>query len=193
LNGFGLELNIDMKPIVIWLTGLSGSGKTTIAKALYDKCIFQCKTGLLDGDDIRNYFIENKQRVYGFSVDERKQFINNVVYMARNMIEFQGVKIVIIALISPLKEMRDNARSIITKYCDAKFVEVYLDTPLEICEQRDPKGLYKKARAGEIKNFTGIDSIYERAINAEVIIPFNNSIEESVNIIYNTIKDLNNF
>jgi len=178
----------------IWITGLSGSGKTTTALALRDYLVNKNnKVGLLDGDEIRKYLQENKERVYGFSLKDRKQFVNNVVYIARNMFEFQNVDIVIIALISPLKEMRDNARSILTKYCDANFIEVYMDTPLEICEKRDPKGLYKKARAGEIKNFTGIDSIYERAINAEVIIPFNNSIEESVNIIYNTIKDLNNF
>lgn len=182
-----------MKPTVVWITGLSGAGKTTVAKALYEKCIFQCKTGFLDGDNIRNYFEENKGRVYGFSIEERKQFVNNVVYMARNMIEFQATKIVIVALISPLREMRDSARDILTKYCDARFIEVFMDTPLEICEQRDPKGLYKKVRAGEIKDFTGIDSPYEASEWPEIRIHPRSTlfgemtVERAVNIIYNTI------
>ena len=164
-----------MKPIVIWLTGLSGAGKTTVAKALETRLKNEnLKVSILDGDAVRNYLIENKGKVYGYSLEERKQFVNNVIYMARNQLEFQKTDVVIVAMISPLQSMRNNARDILTKYCDANFIEVYIDTPLEICEQRDPKGLYKKARAGEIKNFTGIDSIYERAINAEVIIPFNN-------------------
>jgi adenylylsulfate kinase-like enzyme len=106
--------------------------------------------------------------------------------MSKNMITFQKAKLVIVAMISPLQSMRNNARKILKDYCNANFVEVYLDTPLEICEQRDPKGLYKKARAGEIKNFTGIDSIYEPATHAEVIIPFNYTVDQAVDIIYNT-------
>jgi adenylyl-sulfate kinase len=190
LSGFGLGLNINMKPIVIWLTGLSGSGKTTVAKALETRLKNEnLKVSILDGDAVRNYLIENKGKVYGYSLEERKQFVNNVIYMARNQLEFQKTDVVIVAMISPLQSMRNNARDILTKYCDANFIEVYMDTPLEICEQRDSKGLYKKARAGEIKNFTGIDSIYERSINAEAIIPFNISVEESVDIIYNTIHE----
>jgi adenylyl-sulfate kinase len=177
-----------MKPIVVWLTGLSGAGKTTIANALYQKCIFQCKTGLLDGDVIRKYLEENKVKNYGSSLEDRKQFVNNVVYIARNMIEFQATKIVIVALISPLKEMRDTARDILTKYSSAQFIEVFVDTPLEICEQRDPKGLYKKARAGEIKEFTGIDSPYEAPLHPEVIIASSEmTVERAVDIIYNRI------
>jgi adenylyl-sulfate kinase len=149
-------------PTVVWITGLSGSGKTTTGKCLYDILkTNNVKVAFLDGDDMRKYLEENKQRIYGYSLEERKQFVNNVVYMARNIIEFQGAEVVIVALISPLKKMRDNARDIFEKYSNAKFIEVYLDTPLEICEERDPKGLYKKVRAGEIKNFTGIDSPYE--------------------------------
>jgi adenylyl-sulfate kinase len=178
-----------MKPTVVWITGLSGAGKTTVATALYDKCIHQYKTSLLDGDEIRKHLQENKGRVYGFSIEERRQFVNNVVYMARNMIEFQATEIVIVALISPLKEMRDNARHILTKYSNANFIEVYLDVPVDICEHRDPKGLYAKARAGEIKNFTGIDSIYEPANNAEVVIPFNYTVEHATEMVYNAIYD----
>lgn len=195
MNGFGLELNTNMKRTVIWITGLSGSGKTTIADALYDKCVSQYKTGLLDGDKMREYFIENKQKTYGYSLEDRKQFVNNVIYMARNMFEFQKTEIVIIALISPLREMRDNARDMLEKYCKVNFIEVHMDTPLEVCEQRDPKGLYKKARAGEIKDFTGIDSPYEVPIFPEVRIHPRSTlfgemtIEKAVNIIYNRINE----
>lgn len=182
-----------MKTTVVWITGLSGAGKTTIAKALYEKCIFQYKTGLLDGDDIRKYLEENKERKYGYSLEDRKQFVNNVVYIARNMIEFQSTKVIIVALISPLKEMRDNARHIFEQYSDARFIEVFLDTPLEICEERDPKGLYKKARAGEIKEFTGIDSPYEAPKFPEIRIHPRSTaygemtVERAVDIIYNQI------
>jgi adenylyl-sulfate kinase len=184
-----------MKPTVVWLTGLSGAGKTTVANALYDKCIFQYKTGLLDGDVIRKYLEENKVKKYGFSLEDRKQFVNNVVYIARNMIEFQATKVVIVALISPLKEMRDNARHMFEKYSNARFIEVYMDTPLEICEERDPKGLYKKARAGEIKDFTGIDSPYQAPEFPEIRIHPRSTlfgemtIERAVRIIYDKISN----
>ena len=184
-----------MKKTVIWLTGLSGSGKSTTALALKDYLVNKDnKVELLDGDEIRKYFKENKEKVYGFSLEDRKQFVNSVVYIARNMLEFQNVDVVIIALISPLREMRDNARHIFETYSNARFVEVYLDTPLEICEERDPKGLYKKARAGEIKDFTGIDSPYETPINPEVWLPNKSSywgkkltVDKSVDVIYNHI------
>jgi len=184
-----------MKTTVVWITGLSGAGKTTIAKALYDKCIFQYKTGLLDGDEIRKYLEENKVRKYGYSLEDRKQFVNNVVYIARNMIEFQATKVVIVALISPLREMRDNARHILEQYSDARFIEVFLDTSLEICEQRDPKGLYKKARAGEIKEFTGIDSPYEPPewpdirLHPRSTLFGEMTVERAVDIIFRKIND----
>ena len=189
-----------MKPTVIWITGLSGAGKTTIALALKDYLVKKnLKVGLLDGDVVRKYLQENKERVYGFSLEDRNQFVNNVIYIARNMLEFQNVDIVIIALISPLREMRDNARDIFTKYSGARFIEVFMDTPLETCEQRDPKGLYKKARAGEIKDFTGIDSPYEVPEFPEVRIHPRSAlrstlfgemtVDRAVEIIYNFIHD----
>lgn len=185
-----------MKPTIVWITGLSGAGKSTIALALRDYLVEKNnKVGLLDGDEVRKYLKENKERVYGFSIEERKQFVNNVVYIGRNMIEFQNVDIVIIALISPLREMRDNARAIFEKYSNAKFIEVFMDTPLEICEERDPKGLYKKARAGEIKDFTGIDSPYEASEFPEVRIHPRSTlfgemtVAKAVDIIYNRIKE----
>lgn len=181
-------------PTVIWITGLSGSGKTTTGKRLYDvlKTNYD-KVAFLDGDDVRKYLIENKGKAYGYSIEDRKQFVSNVVYIARNMIEFQNAKVVIIALISPLREMRDNARNIFTKYSNANFIEVYMDTPLRTCEQRDPKGLYKKARAGEIKDFTGIDSPYEVPEFPEVRIHPRTTlfgdmtVDRAVGIIYNSI------
>jgi adenylyl-sulfate kinase len=185
-----------MKPTVIWLTGLSGSGKSTTALALKDCLVNKNNNvGLLDGDEVRKYLKENKERVYGFSLEDRKQFVNNVIYIARNMFEFQNVDVVIIALISPLKEMRDNARDIFEKYSNANFVEVYMDTPLEICEQRDPKGLYKKARLGEIKDFTGIDSPYETPYFPEVRIHPRSTlfgemtVDRAVKIIYSRIYE----
>lgn len=183
-------------PTVVWLTGLSGSGKTTTGKCLYDILkTNDVKVGFLDGDDVRKYLIENKGKNYGFSLDDRKQFVNNVVYMARNMIEFQGAELVIIALISPLREMRDNARHIFEAYSKARFIEVYMDTPLHTCEQRDPKGLYKKARAGELKDFTGIDSPYEAPefpevrINPRSTLFGEMTVDRSVNIIYSHIHE----
>jgi adenylylsulfate kinase len=105
------------------------------------------------------------------------------------MVEFQKVDIAIVAMISPLQSMRDNARKILTSYSGVKFIEVYLDTSLEICEQRDPKGLYEKARAGEIREFTGISSPYEPALNAEIIIPAVYPVDYSVKQIYNKIHE----
>jgi adenylyl-sulfate kinase len=180
-------------PTIIWITGLSGSGKTIVGESLYKVLNLNgCKVGFLDGDEIRKYLHENKERTYGFSMEDRKQFVNNVIYIARNMIEFQKTEVVIIALISPLKEMRDNARDIFKKYSNANFVEVYMDTPIEICEQRDPKGLYKKARAGEIKDFTGIDSAYEIPKHPEIKIHPRTTlgeitIDKAVKMIYNHI------
>jgi len=180
-----------MKPTVVWITGLSGAGKTTIANALYEKCIFQFRTGLVDGDAIRAQHDKPK----GFDMKSRERVVSEAVYMSKNMITFQKAKLVIVAMISPLQSMRNNAREILTKYCDANFIEVFLDTPLEICEERDPKGLYKKARAGEIKDFTGIDSPYEAPEFPEVRIHPKSTlfgemtVERAVDIIYNRIHN----
>jgi adenylyl-sulfate kinase len=146
-----------MKKTVVWITGLSGSGKTTTANALYEKCKDQYKVGIVDGDIIRS----KHDKPIEFDIKAREKVVNEAIYCAKNMLTFQNADIVIVAMISPLRSMRDNARDILEKYCDAKFIEVYMDTPIEICEERDPKGLYKKVRAGEIKDFTGIDSPYE--------------------------------
>lgn len=182
---------MSMKPTVIWITGLSGAGKTTTANALKDLLKEKgYKVGAVDGDDVRRL----AEKPIGFSMMDRILNNNIAVYSARNMFEFQKAEIVIVSLISPLKEMRDNARDILTKYSKARFIEVYMDTPLEICEQRDPKGLYKKARAGEIKDFTGIDSPYQVPEFPEVRIHPRSTlfgemtVDRAVNIIYNRIQ-----
>jgi len=181
-----------MKPIVIWLTGLSGSGKTTIAKRLYQFYDggTSTKAIIIDGDTLREESIEP----LGFSIEDRNYNVNKAIYYASNAIQFKNVQYVIVALISPLIEMRDRARHILTKYYNARFIEVHMDTPLEICEQRDPKGLYKKARAGEIKNFTGIDSPYESPVLPELrIYPRTTlgemTVDKTVDMIYNYIHN----
>jgi len=179
-----------MKQVVIWLTGLSGAGKTTISSALLDILKEKnLKVGVLDGDEVRSKIT----KVYGFSLEEREKFVSEVVYMARNMLEFQHTDAVIVSLISPLRSMRDSARDVLTKYSSAKFIEIFLDIPLEVCEERDVKGLYKKVRAGEIKEFTGIDSPYEVPLNPEILIPHvvqkEKTVEEIALSIYNAIYD----
>jgi adenylyl-sulfate kinase len=180
-----------MKPTVVWITGLSGAGKTTVANALYERCKDQYRTGIIDGDVIRARYEKPK----GFDIKSRERMVSEAVYMAKNMLVFQKADLVIVAMISPLKSMRDNARDILTKYCDANFIEVYMDTPLEICEERDAKGLYKKARAGEIKDFTGIDSPYEIPEFPEVLIHPRSTaygemtVDRATDIIYNRIHN----
>jgi adenylyl-sulfate kinase len=181
-----------MKPTVVWITGLSGAGKTTVANALYNKCIFQFRTGLIDGDALRASYDIPK----GFDMKSRQRMVSEAIYCAKNMLTFQKANLVIVAMISPLRSMRDEARDMLEKYASARFIEVYMDTPLRTCELRDPKGLYKKARAGEIKDFTGIDSPYEPPEFPEVRIHPRSTlfgemtVERARDIIYNTILDI---
>ena len=149
-------------PKCIWLTGLSGSGKSTLANALEVALTEQGKhTYLLDGDNVRHGLNKN----LGMSDQDRTENIRRVSEVAKLMVD-AGL-VVITAFISPFRADRDAARAL---FEDGEFVEVFADAPLEECEKRDPKGLYKKARAGEIKEFTGIDSPYEAPANAEVVI-----------------------
>ena len=147
------EVYLKQRGKVIWFTGLSGSGKTTLASAL-EKRLFELNyfCQILDGDNVRSGI--NKNLV--FTDEDRMENIRRIAEVSKLFMNC-GI-ILICAFISPTNEMRDMAREIIG---EDDFLEVFIDTPLEVCEQRDPKGLYKKARAGEIKNFTGISAPFE--------------------------------
>lgn len=149
-------------PCVVWFTGLSGSGKSTIANRV-EQQLYQLghHTYLLDGDNVRH----GLNRDLGFTEVDRVENIRRVGEVAKLMVD-AGL-IVLTAFISPFRTERQMARDLLT---DGEFLEVFVDVPLEIAEQRDPKGLYKKARRGELKNFTGIDSPYEAPENPELII-----------------------
>lgn len=164
--------SLNQKACVIWFTGLSGSGKSTIANALENELYTKgIKTYLLDGDNIR----DGLNKDLGFAEFDRIENIRRIGEVAKLFVE-AGI-IVLVAFISPFKNDRQIARSLVD--CD-EFVEVYMNTPLEMCEKRDPKGLYKKARAGVIKNFTGIDLPYEIPESPEVELKNTQlSIEES--------------
>lgn len=150
------------KSKVLWFTGLSGSGKSTIANLVEVGLMdLGLHTYLLDGDNVR--FGLNSD--LDFSDEGRKENIRRISEVAKLMAD-AGL-ITLTAFISPFIEDRNQARNIIG---DVEFVEVFIDTPIEICEQRDVKGLYKKARAGEIKNFTGIDSPYEAPLSPEILL-----------------------
>jgi len=150
----------NQKPCLLWYTGLSGSGKSTVANAV-DALLFArgCHTYLLDGDNVRHGLNGD----LGFSDDERIENIRRISEVSKLFVE-AGL-IVSTAFISPFASDRAMARGKLEK---REFIEVYIDTPIAICEQRDPKGLYKMARAGEIKDFTGIDSNYDIPLNAEI-------------------------
>jgi adenylylsulfate kinase len=144
---------------VLWFTGLSGSGKTTIAHEVEEKLLDAgVPVEILDGDVVR----ENLSKGLGFSEEDRNTNIRRIAFVA-HLLQRNGV-FVITAAISPYRAIRDEARAMIKD-----FIEIYADAPLEVCEERDPKGLYKKARAGEIKGFTGIDDPYEAPENPEVV------------------------
>jgi len=157
--------------IVIWLTGLSASGKTTIGKALVDKLTeVGHKVEHLDGDLVRKMFPGT-----GFSKEERDRHVKRIGYLSA-MLEKHNV-IVVASFISPYRE----ARAFVRTQCK-HFLEVYVSTPLAECEKRDPKGLYKKARKGEITNFTGISDPYEPPENPEIEIDTTGiSVENAVN------------
>ena len=141
---------------------MSGSGKSTVADLLEQKLYATGKrTYLLDGDNIRH----GLNRDLGFTDEDRVENIRRIAEVAKLMVD-AGL-IVITSFISPFRSERQMAREMME---DGEFVEIFVDTPLEICEERDPKGLYKKARAGQLKNFTGIDSDYEAPQAAELIL-----------------------
>jgi len=152
----------NQNPCVFWLTGLSGSGKSTLANLLEERLFNEgLHTYILDGDNIRSGL--NKD--LDFSNKDREENIRRISEVSKLFVE-AGI-IVIVAFISPFKKDRDFARTLVSKY---KFIEIFVDTPLSICENRDKKGLYQKARSGEIEFFTGITSPYESPVNPEVIV-----------------------
>ena len=171
----------NQKPVTIWLTGLSGSGKTTIAMLLEKKLTdIRNRSYVLDGDNLR--FGINKD--LGFSSVDRKENIRRVSEISSLM--NQAGLIVITSFISPYKKDRDMAKNVIG---DNNFLEVYIDTPISECEKRDPKGLYKKVRSGELKNFTGIDDLYEEPENPAIVIPtLDYQPEEATDLIINYLK-----
>jgi len=150
----------QQKPCLLWYTGLSGSGKSTVANAV-DALLFKlgCHSYLLDGDNVRHGLNGD----LGFSDESRIENIRRIGEVSKLFLD-AGL-IVSTAFISPFAQDRSSARA---KLETGEFIEVYIDTPIDICEQRDPKGLYKKARAGEIKDFTGIDSTYDVPENPEI-------------------------
>jgi len=168
---------------VIWFTGLSGSGKSTIALALerrlYSDGFF---TQLLDGDNVRTGISNN----LGFTKEDREENIRRIAEVSKLFCN-SGV-ICINSFVSPTIEIREKAKQIIEQ---DNFLEIFVNTPLEVCESRDVKGLYKKARKGEIKNFTGIDAPFQAPINPFLEIRTEHqTIEESVDIVYDTIIKL---
>ncbi len=149
---------MERRGVTIWFTGLSGAGKTTITKALADKLVqYNYPIELLDGDVVR----QNLTKGLGFSKEDRDENIRRIGFVA-NLLTRHGV-MVLVSAISPYRDMRQEVRGKI-----GNFVEVFVNAPLATCEARDVKGLYKKARAGEIKSFTGIDDPYEAPLNPEV-------------------------
>lgn len=146
----------------LWLTGLSGSGKSTVAVALEHALIQRgCLAYRLDGDNVRHGLNAN----LGFSAQDRQENIRRIGEVAKLFAD-AGI-ITISSFISPYQSDRDQVRTI-HEDAGLKFLEVFINTPIEVCESRDPKGLYKKARAGEIKGFTGIDDPYETPSNPEI-------------------------
>ena len=166
---------------VIWFTGLSGSGKTSIAHIVEDKLLEAgVPIEILDGDVVR----ENLSKGLGFSKEDRDTNIRRIAFVA-HLLQRNGV-FVITAAISPYASIREEARAMIKD-----FVEVYADAPLEVCEERDVKGLYAKARAGEIKGFTGIDDPYEAPGAPEVTCKTDEeSVEESAQKVIDKLLEL---
>jgi len=167
--------------VTVWFTGLSGAGKTTISRAV-DKELksYSYNVEILDGDVVR----QNLTKGLGFSKEDRDENIRRVGFVAGLLTRNQVI--VLVSAISPYQEIRQEVRERI-----GNFVEVYVNAPLEVCEQRDVKGLYKKARAGEIKNFTGIDDPYEPPLNPDVECRTDlESLEESVSKVLAKLREL---
>ncbi len=170
----------NQKGVTLWFTGLSGSGKSTIANEVeYQLNKKGFHTYLLDGDNVRHGLNND----LGFSESNRKENIRRISEVSKLFVD-AGL-ITLTAFISPFREDRERAKEII-----GDFIEIFIDTPFEECSKRDPKGLYKKAMNGEIKNFTGLDSPYEEPLSPDIHIQTTQSdIEESANIVVSYLKE----
>jgi len=171
---------------VVWLTGLSGAGKSTLANELERRLRARSvRTYLLDGDNVRH----GLNRDLGFSTEDRVENIRRVAEVSKLMVD-AGL-VVITAFISPFRAERQMARDLMA---DGEFIEVFVDTPLVVAEKRDPKGLYRKARRGELKHFTGIDSPYETPENPEIVIDTTSmSVQESADSLYQMLNTMRFF
>ncbi|PTF74692.1 adenylyl-sulfate kinase [Staphylococcus chromogenes] len=175
------QVRHNHKSAILWFTGLSGSGKSTISVAL-EKALFErgLNTYRLDGDNVRHGLNNN----LGFSPEDRKENIRRIAEVSKLMVD-AGL-ITLTAFISPYKADRDRAREIVE---DGEFIEIYTKASVEACEKRDPKGLYQKARTGEIPEFTGISAPYEAPEQPEIVIDTEEtSIEEAVLQILNYLE-----
>jgi adenylylsulfate kinase len=170
------------KPCILWFTGLSGSGKSTVANAVESRLIeLEKHTYLLDGDNIRM----GLNKGLTFSDEDRVENIRRIGEVSKLFVD--AGTIVLTAFISPFQKERDVVRDLVN---EGEFIEVFIDTPLAICESRDPKGLYEKARKGEIPNFTGISSPYEAPVKPEIHVKTENlSIDESAGQIVNYLEE----
>ncbi len=170
------------KSAILWFTGLSGSGKSTVAHKVEERLFERgIHTYVLDGDNIRTGL--NKD--LGFSAEDREENIRRIGEVAKLFVD-AGI-IVLSAFISPYIKDRETVRNLVDK---GEFIEIYVKCPIEICEQRDVKGLYKKAREGVIKNFTGIDDPYEEPLNPEIVVETDKeTLEESVNKIIKYLEE----
>ena len=176
--------NLKQCGATIWMTGLSASGKSTIAVAVEQVLLQQGKTAyVLDGDNIRHGLNKN----LGFTAEDRTENIRRIGEVSKLLADAGLISIT--SFISPYRADRDIARRLHDE-ADLPFLEVYVETPLAVAEERDPKGLYKKARAGEIKGFTGIDDPYEEPESAELVLHTDQqTIEESVRAVLDLIED----
>lgn len=189
---------------VLWFTGLSGSGKSTVANCVDQKLFdLNASSFVLDGDNIRHglnasveILAKDNDQDYaqrfglGFAPEDRKENIRRIGTVAD--IFCSAGLLTLTAFVSPYRADRDRVRQYIeANGATGDFVEVFVDTPLEICEQRDPKGLYKKARAGEIKGFTGIDAPYEAPVNAEIVLPGEQPVEGLADLVIQYLQDHN--
>jgi adenylylsulfate kinase len=170
------------KSVIIWFTGLSGSGKSTLAHAVEEELHQDgCRTFVFDGDNVRHGLCAN----LGFSENDRHENIRRIGEMAKLFIE-AGV-IALTAFISPYRADRERVRALVS---EDDFIEIYCNSPLEVCEERDVKGLYRKARKGEIKNYTGISSPYEEPEHPDLVLDTaNETVEANVEKVLDMLEE----